>query len=149
MAKRRLCAGQERLVGCRFGALAVVAVLALASGCGGGSADTAHLKGRITIDGQPIPDDAIGSITLQTTKPGQGKTVGAPLVEGRYELPEAPLGPLRVIIIVQQPTGRTIDNGRGTPAPEYQNIISDEYSSGIGVEVVGDKDDQDFDLKRS
>jgi hypothetical protein len=117
------------------------------TGCGGESS-VAHLQGQVTIDGQRPPSDAIGSITFQTTKTGQGRTVGAPILEGKFDSPETPLGPLKAFIAIQQPTGRTIDNSRGTPAPEYENIISDEYSSGIDIEVVGDKDDQNFDLKR-
>jgi hypothetical protein len=115
-------------------------------GCGGGGS-TAHLQGTVTINNQPVPGDAIGSVTFQTTKGGQGKTATAPLNAGKYDVAEAPLGDLRVIITVQQPTGRTIDNGRGTPAQETKNIISDQYGSGIDVKVDGDDDSLNFDLK--
>ncbi len=130
-------------------ALFVLALLALllTMGCGGSGSGLAHVQGEVTINGQPIPADAIGSVTFQTTKGGQGKTVSSPIKGGKYDLPETPLGTLRVLISVQQPNGKTIDNGRGVPAQEYENIISDEHSSGIEVQIDGDKDDQNFDLK--
>jgi len=129
-------------------ATALVIVVSCA-GCGGDASNTAHVQGQVTIEGQPLPADAIGSITFQPTTPGQGPTVGAPLEDGKYDSPKTPLGPLRAYITVQQPTGRTIDNARGAPAPEYKNIVSDQYGVGIEVEVTGDQDDLNFDLKES
>lgn len=124
-------------------------VLSLLVSCRGTSSNTASVGGEITIDGEPLPDDAIGSITFQTTKGGQGKTASAPIEGGTYQCPEVPLGALRVFITVQQPTGRTIDNSRGTPAQEYKNIISGQYASGIDVQIDGDRKDLDFDLRAS
>jgi len=129
-------------------AAALVLVMSCA-GCGGHASNTAQVQGQVTIEGQPLPADAIGSITFQPTRSGQGPTVGAPLEDGKYDSPKTPLGPLRAYITVQQPTGRTIDNARGAPAPEYKNIVSDQYGAGIEVEVAGDQDDLNFDLKES
>jgi hypothetical protein len=125
-----------------------VALLALALliGCGG-SSNSAHVQGVVTINGQPLPADAIGSVTFQTTKAGQGRTVSAPIEGGKYNSPETPLGPVRIFITVQQPTGKTIDNGRGTPAPEYKSLASDEHASGFDKEIEGDTEDFNFDLK--
>jgi hypothetical protein len=128
--------------------VAVVGAGVMPLGCGSES-NTAHLQGQVTIGGLPIPADAIGSVTFQTTKGGQGRTASAPIESGKYDSPDTPVGAVKVFITVQQPTGRTIDNGRGTPAPEYKNIISIEYSSGIDLQVDGDNAQQDFDLKPS
>jgi len=149
-SKRGTCLIRRSLVSPMWLLLAApVMVLALGAGCGGGASNTAHVQGQVTIEGQPLPADAIGSITFQPTAPGQGPTAGAPLEDGRYDSPQTPLGPLRAYITVQQPTGRTIDNARGAPAPEYKNIVSDQYGAGIEVEVAGDRDDLNFDLKGS
>jgi hypothetical protein len=126
-------------------AIVILLMLACAMGCGGAS-ENAHLKGKVTVNGQPIPADAIGTVTFQTTKPGQGKMASAAIENSAYEVLEAPLGALKVYITVQQPSGRTIDNGRGTPAQEYKNIISDKYSSGIDIQVDGDNEAMDFPL---
>jgi hypothetical protein len=126
-------------------AIAALLTLVCTAGCGGGS-DAAHLKGTVTVNGQPLPADAIGTVTLQTTKPGQGKMASAPIKNGAYEVLDAPLGPLKVYITVQQPSGRTIDNGRGDPAQEYKNIISAKYASGIDIQVDGDNEALDFPL---
>jgi len=116
-------------------------------GCGNGASGTAHLQGQVTVDGRSLPSDAIGSITLQPTQKGQGPTVGAPIEGGKYDVQAAPLGTLLAYITVQQPTGRLIDNGRGNPSPEYENILSSEYSSGIEIQVSEDQTDLNFDLK--
>jgi len=128
-------------------ALYTLAGVGCLTGCGGVGSSTAHIQGVVTIDKNPVPADAIGTVTFQTTKGGQGKTVSSPLTAGKYDLPETPLGDLRVFITVQQPTGRTIDNGRGVPAQEFKNIVSDQYGMGIDVKVDGDNENLDFDLK--
>jgi hypothetical protein len=128
-----------------FSAIVILLMLVCATGCGG-SSENAHVKGKVTVNGQPLPADAIGTVTLQTTKPGQGKMASAAIENGAYEVRQAPLGPLKAFITVQQPTGRTIDNGRGTPAQEYKNIISDKYASGIDIQVDGDNEAMDFPL---
>jgi hypothetical protein len=121
------------------------ALMLLITGCGGSNA--AHLQGVVTINGQPVPADAQGSVTFQPTESGKGKTMSAPLEGGHYDLPDVPLGPYRAIITVQRPTGRTIDNGRGTPAPEFENMISPDQLQGIDTTVEGDREDLNFDLK--
>jgi hypothetical protein len=126
-------------------ALLFLLALAAATGCGG-SSDKAHLKGKVTVNGQPLPADAIGTITFQTTTPGQGKMASAAIENGAYEVLEAPVGPLKAYFTVQQPTGRTIDNGRGTPAQEYKTMISDKYATGVDIQVDGDTESMDFAL---
>ena len=129
----------------RSSTLLILGMVVCVAGCGGGS-DAAHLKGKVTVNGQPIPADAIGTVTFQTTKPGQGKMASAAIENGSYEVLDAPLGALKAYITVQQPSGRTIDNGRGTPAQEYKNIISDKYVTGIDIQVDGDNEAMDFPL---
>jgi hypothetical protein len=144
IASRRKRSARERSV-LLPSALLFLLALAGAAGCGS-SSDKAHLKGKVTVNGQPLPADAIGTVTFQTTKPGQGKMASAPIENGAYEVLEAPVGPLKVLITVQQPSGRTIDNGRGAPAQEYKNIIADKYSSGLDIQVEGDNEAMDFAL---
>lgn len=116
-------------------------------GCGGSGSQTARVQGAVTIDGQPVPADAVGTVIFQTTQGGQGRTVSVPIASGRYDSPETPRGPVRVLIVVQRPTGKTLDNGRGEPAEELANILAPEHASGVDVQIDGNKNDLDFALK--
>jgi hypothetical protein len=122
--------------------------LAIAGGCGGG-ADTAHLQGQVTIDGQPLPADAEGSVTFQPVEGDQTRATVADIVGGRYDAPKAPVGRVKATVSLVKPTGRMLDNGRGDPSPEYESLIPADYGNAFDVDVSDDKSDQDFDLKPS
>jgi hypothetical protein len=130
--------------------LTVLVATAIASaGCGGGAPPTAHLQGKVTIDGQPLPADAEGSISFQPSTGDQTRAVVASIVNSTYDSPQTPTGQVLVRISVTQPTGGMLDNGRGDPSPEYRDIVPPGAASAIELEVAGDKDDQNFDLKAS
>jgi hypothetical protein len=127
-------------------ALASCAALTLLiTGCGGGG-DVAHVQGAVTINGQPVPADAMGNVTFQPTESGKGRTVSAPLEGGHYDLPEVPVGSYRVTISIQKPNGKMIDNGRGAPAEDYDNLVSYDQAP-VEATVEDDRDDLNFDVK--
>lgn len=130
----------------------VAACLGLAllsgSGCGPGApSNTAHLSGAVTIAGQPVPSDASATLQIRATGPGQAKSASAEIVDGRYDIAQAPKGAVRVLVSIYKPTGKMIREGQGNPYPELKNMIADEYGKGIDLQVEGDNPKQDFDLK--
>lgn len=117
------------------------------SGCGGGSGDTARLRGTVTIGGQPLPADATGSVTFDPAQAGPDKkTVTVPIVNGQYDSPDTPTGSVKASFNIQQPDGPEYTTDRGTKARNVKNLVPEKSIGGVSIEVAGDKSDQDFDL---
>lgn len=119
-------------------------------GCGGsGNANTATLKGQVTIDGNPLPDDAEGYIQFMTTEPGQAKPSSATMTGSDYAAENVPLGSVNVIFNITRLTGRMVkeDNAPGaTPYPEREDLVPEKHRAGFQVEVTGDDDAFNFEL---
>lgn len=101
-----------------YGLITAVALLAL-TGCGD-SGNT--VRGRVTIDGQPVES---GSITFEPAD-GQGQATGALITVGAYELTGAQApgpGAKTVVIQASRKTGRTVKAGPPFP-PEH--VIAEE-----------------------
>jgi hypothetical protein len=116
-------------------------------GCdkGGSGKPTAHLSGAATIDGQPVPDVAWATINFPSASIGQ--VTSAPITNGEYDCPDAPLGSFDVAVQILQQTGNKIMVSEGGRSwPETRSLIADKYASGIKLEVTGDNSDQDFAL---
>ena len=101
--------------------------------------------GAVTIDGQPTPGDAWGTINFRATGPGQAPSTSARIVNGKYDSPDVPLGKVDVFIQIVQPTGKMLSEG-GRQWPETRNLIAEEYNNAIQLEVTEDNPDQDFAL---
>ena len=135
-------------LGCAAAVLFSAQLVAL-SGCGSGSrpANTSHLKGQITLDGEAIATDASASITFKPTRSGQAKTSFATIADSRFDSPHTPQGPVKVYISIQRPTGKMVSEAGGTPYAEVRSLVPPKYTRGIDLEVGGDNFEQDFDLK--
>lgn len=134
--------------GCALAAHALVLATAALAGCGSGdSRATAHLQGTVTLNGQPLPAEATGSVTFIPTSKEQAPAATAELVAGKYDCPAAPQGAIRVSFNVMQPTGPEYTTDRGTTARQMTNIVPAEYATGIDVEITGDDAALDFDMK--
>jgi len=107
---------------------------------------TAHLQGKVTIGGQPIAADAEGFVTFRPTGNGQANSANTRIAGGRYDAEKVPLGKVKVIFDVQQKTGKMISGEGVAPFPEYRSLVPPQSSTGIDLEVNGDKADQNFDL---
>jgi hypothetical protein len=128
--------------------LAAIAV-AGALGCGGaGGKATAHLQGTVTLDGKPLPADA--SAHVQFVPTGKDKDpappASAPVINGRYDAPTVPVGAVRVIFNITQPSGPEFVNDRGGTERASISLVPEKYGSGIDLTVTGDNAAQDFDL---
>ena len=123
-----------------------VAALVMA-GCGtrGGT-----LSGSVTVDGTPL---ANGVLMVQADHGGQ---LSAPVVAGRYEVRQVPIGPARLAVrglppppmIGPPPTAGT---GGGPAAAGLKFVpLADEYAdpdrSGLRIEVTGGSQRADLDL---
>lgn len=126
-------------------ALAALA-LVIVAGC---SEDkrTAHLQGNVTIDGQPIPDDAEAVIMIRPVGEGQSRGKSARLVGSRFDVPDAPRGPVLVQFSIEQPTGEIAPFAPGARREmRYRSLVPEEYTPGVKVEVEGDNLNMEFEL---
>jgi hypothetical protein len=117
-------------------------------GCGknGSGKPTAHLSGTITIDGQPVPDNTVGSVTFRPSGSGQASPTTAQVIDGKYDCPNAPQGNVTVFFQLVQQTGKMVGDP-GRQAPEVRSLLADKYSvSGIDLNVTDDNSSQDFAL---
>jgi hypothetical protein len=116
-------------------------------GCGGGGGDTAHLQGTVTIGGKPIPADATASVTFDPLQRSEGvKTVSVKIEGGKYDSPETPKGPVKVVFNIQQPYGPEYTTDRGVKARDIKSIVPEKSQAGVSIDVTGDNANQDFDL---
>jgi hypothetical protein len=127
----------------------LLVALSGAAGCGAGgsSSKTAHLQGTVTVDGQPLPADALAIISFKPTQPGQAKSTGGQILAGKYDCAEVPLGKVKVYISIQQPTGKTISDRAGRTSPEMKNLIAPKSATGFELDVTDDNAQQDFDME--
>ncbi len=99
----------------------------------------------MTIGGQPLPAGADGGVTFRPT--GEGQQAFARIVDGRYDSPNTPVGPVKAFFSISAPTGRMIASDRtGETYPQTENIVPAKYGAGLDLEVVGDNLEQNFDL---
>lgn len=117
-------------------------------GCGGGGdPNTARVYGSVTIDGQPVPNDAVATITFRPLDASSGRTTGTQVTDGKYVCPDVPRGSVKAYIQIIQPTGRTVEMD-GRMVPETRNLIAERYSStGIDLEIDSRSVAHDFELE--
>jgi hypothetical protein len=127
------------------GCWAIVGLIAL--GCGPSGPSRAHLQGTVTLAGQPIPADATASIIFEPSKTAeQGPPASALIVSGKYECPDAPVGPVTVFFNITQPSGPEYTTDRGITTRNATSLTPPKYAPGMSLEVTGDNAAQDFDL---
>jgi hypothetical protein len=127
-------------------ALGVLACACL--GCGKSASDTAHWAGKVTLDGQPVPASAQGSITFQPAAGSKGKAITVAIVDGTYDSPATPRGEVLAMMSLSIPTGKTYKSERtGLEVPEMNHVtLTPEQSQGIPLTVEGDQANHDFSL---
>jgi hypothetical protein len=124
--------------------VALLCAIVAATGCNSGrKPGTARLEGRVTIDGQPPPAGAIGSIAFRPT--GKGQPTSAQIVDGKYKCEDVPLGDVVASVQLVLPTGKMVSEG-GRSFQELRNLVSSKHDQGINLNVTGDNPNQDFEL---
>jgi hypothetical protein len=104
----------------------------------------AAVSGVVTLDGQPVDGGVIQFEPLE----GDRRRASAPIVGGRYDIPEIrgpSLGVHRVRINWLKPTGRKGDDGEGM---EVAEVMPRRYhlDSTLEVEVVAGRNERNFEL---
>lgn len=121
-------------------------------GCGPSGPEQFAISGQVTYDGQPVENGDIGFIPADGSA---AKTVGADLVNGRYEVssydgPQA--GTYKVVIFAERPNGRRVqaDEGSSEMIEQMEQYIPDVYnsSSTLTAEILSDREDLDFLLEK-
>jgi hypothetical protein len=101
----------------------------------------------VTIKGQTLPANAEATIMFRPTAPGMAKTAGVPIVGGKYDSPETPVGDVTVYFSIQEPTGKMISDAGGPPFSELRTIVPEAAAQGIKLSVTGNKQNQNFNLE--
>jgi hypothetical protein len=123
--------------------MVLLLVAALLVGCGSGL-PVAHLKGKVTIAGQPIPSDARARIIFAAPVVGatrMAKPAIVNIVNSQYDAPNVPVGQITANFDIQQ-DGREV--GRGMR--EAKNLVPPDHQSGIAFTVAEGSQTKDFDL---
>jgi hypothetical protein len=120
----------------------------LVMGCdGGGSSNTAHWQGTVTVDGQPLPGDAAGSITFRPVGSGTARAVTVQIENGKYDSPETPKGNVKAFFNIERPTGETYTSERtGEEVVVTESMVPETSAQGLDIEVTGNNADGNFDL---
>jgi hypothetical protein len=129
--------------------VAVVHVLAAMSvGCGKGARPPAYpsarLAGMVTVDGQPV---AKGVLQFLPPEGSPAAIIQAEIIDGRYTATAVPVGKIRVLFSGVKETGRVDTKSSSQPIPEVVNLIPERYRDGMDIQVTGDNDGQNFELK--
>ena len=130
----------------RMSVLALMTAGALVLGCGRSAGSVAQLKGEVTLDGQPLPNDAKAFVVFVPDK-DPTKRVSVPVSNGRYDSPHTPLGAVTVHFEVTREVGPTKTSERtGQPYRDIENLVPAKYATGMSLDVKGDDPNHDFDL---
>jgi hypothetical protein len=117
------------------------------AGCGKkDSPPTAHLRGTVTIGGTPIPPQAESRVTFRATTASQASPASAPILDGRFDVPAAPRGPVRAEFSIQLPIGEAALAPGMPPEMQYRSLVPDERSGGILLDVARDDLNMTLDL---
>ncbi len=131
--------------------LVCMLTLAVVVGCGSGSkkGPTVKWSGTVTINGQPLPDNAQGQIVVQcNSSTGASRGDQGEIVNGAYSLDNVPQGEVTVSfdIYTTAPAKDPMDAERGVM--ETTNLVPDRWTK--GVVDTADKNDsaKNFDLTK-
>jgi hypothetical protein len=135
--------GKEEMRFC-LGRIIVLLTVASVLGCHSGP-PVAHLKGKVTIKGQPVPSEAHAKIMFAPPATGASRIAKAaivPIVNGQYDAPNVPVGQIMVGFDIQKETGREFARGM----KETINLVPEEHQSGMALTVSESDQTHDFDL---
>lgn len=130
------------------GWLAVLAFIgAVATGCGVSESPVAHLQGSVTVNGNPIPEDATAYINFAPAKGNNSESVSVKVIGGKYDSPKTPRGPVLVSFDMTHPVGPEKKSERtGQMYQEVVSLVPPQYATGIQIDVQGDDPNHDFHL---
>ncbi len=121
----------------RFSPVLGIALLFLASGCGGPAKPdypTATLEGVVSIDGEVVQS---GSLQFSPGKDVKGNVTQAQIVDGKFIAKDVPVGQVRVTFAITKQTGKMITE-YSTPYPEVVSLVPAHYKDGIEYTAADD-----------
>jgi hypothetical protein len=128
------------------GRMLVLVAAVLIVGCNFHSGSpVAHLKGKVTIAGKPVPSEADARIIFAPPATGSNRNAKpaiVPIVNSQYDAPEVPVGPMTARFDIQRNTGREFARGM----KESENLVPKEDESGFALDVTEGAQTHDFDL---
>lgn len=130
--------------------IAALLVCGMSVGCGRQAKEpVAHLSGEVTLDGKPLPADALASVTFRSYADGAARPVTAEIVQGRYDCQTVPLGEVVAEMHISVPTGRVFRSDRtGQNVSELENLVlAADQVRGISLQVTEDAA-VNFELRR-
>ena len=118
------------------------------AGCSGSSSDFPKVQweGEVTINQQPIPQDATGWIIVSPTSGEQAPATRALIENGHYRLDAVPKGKVNVSFSIARQTGRIVNDGVNS-VPEEVDLVPPSLMSGIDIIAEESNYKQNFDLK--
>jgi hypothetical protein len=127
-----------------LGVLGLVGCLAL-TGCGGGDRK-AVVKGRVTLDGEPVPTGTVQFFPEDKNSPS-GKS--GTIENGSYAAQDVPVGKVRVVINSTKVIGKRKMYG-DSYVEEYGEEIPEKYNSKTTLvkEIKPGENEIDFELTR-
>ena len=129
--------------------VAAMTVLVVVAGCpSGDSKEGVHLQGKVTIGGQPISNGngVQASIMFSPTSTDQLNPAGAEIVNGMYDVKNAPKGKVKVTFLVLKEGPAKSFDGVARPQPTQTSLVPDDKAAGFEVQVDSDKSDLNFEL---
>lgn len=133
---------------------AAIVLVASDAGCSTGQRDKGEVRGRVTLDGEPLK---LGSITLEPVGGSRGELTGCLVQDGRYELTgraAARVGAYRVAVNASPtPTGRMIQDPSKPPgslSPEMLGgVVAERFNAAttLRLEVVAGENVADFHVE--
>ena len=125
----------------------LAAVVVLAAGCADSKAPETRLQGVVTLNGKQIPSDAKAFVNFAPAAGGTAKSVSVEVIDGHYDSPHTPQGPVLVSFAISRAVGPEKKSDRtGQLYHDIENMVPARYSTGIKLEVEGDNPNQDFHL---
>lgn len=123
--------------------------VAISFGCGSPKDPTVKWSGTVTINGEPIPSDAKGSIIVRSNnKTGSAGGDQAEIVNGAYTLQNVPQGEVTVSFDIYKsvPAKDKMDADRGIE--DIVSLVPERWTQ--GVTDTADKNDsaKNFDLTK-
>jgi hypothetical protein len=122
-------------------------VCTVTAGCGSSNSPVAHLQGIVTVNGNPLPEDANAFINFSPARGNKGKSVSVGVIGGRYDSPKTPRGPVTVSFDISRPVGPEKKSDRtGKMYQEVVSLVPPKYATGIQIDVQGDDPNRNFQL---
>jgi len=112
--------------------LIMLCAIIISMGCGESTPvfPTAKLEGAITIKGESVQKGNLQVIS----KDKVGLIAQGPITDGKFMIPDAPLGAVTIIVRATKTTGKMIKE-YSSEYPEVINIIPKSYQQGIPFTV--------------